>query len=132
PRQRPDLSDGAPQDSFVEQVRRRIRQLVRRAVEVVGAVRGVDRITQRNLVGDHEERRLRTLEQMLEGAGVAPSCVVERLPARKGIAARMRALPGAVLVERLALELAEVDVSELGVFLERSEERRVGKECSSW
>src|SRR5205823_790560 len=103
----------------VEEVRRRVRELVRRPIEIVRAVGGVDQVAQRNLVRNHEDRGLWALHELSEGLGVAAGGVVERLPAGERIAARALALPRPVLLERLAFEVAHVDVVEQRLDLER-------------
>ena len=57
-------------------------------------------------------RALRSRQQALVGIGVAPGRVVQALATGKGIPARVLRLPGPVVVDRPALELADVDVVE--------------------
>ena len=92
---------------------------MRRPVQVVGPVRGVDRVPQRDLVRDHQDGCLRPLEQALERVGITPRRVVERLATGKRIAARVCVLPRAVVVEGLPFQLPDADVAELGILLER-------------
>ena len=82
------------------------------AVELVRAERGVDRVADGDLVADDEDPPLRSREQALVGVGVAPGRVVQALAAREGVRARVLRLPGPVVVDRPALELADVDVVE--------------------
>ena len=63
-------------------------------------------------MADDQDAALRTREQALVRGCVAARRVVEALPARKGVGAGVLALPGAVVVDRPALELADVDVVE--------------------
>ena len=58
---------------------------------------------------------LRPAEQPVERVGVAAGGGVEGLAAGEGLVAGVGALPGAVDVERLALELADADVVEVGI-----------------
>jgi hypothetical protein len=63
-------------------------------------------------VADDEHRPLRAPGEVAEGLRVAARGVVEALAAGEVIVARVLLLPGAVAVERPALELADVDVVE--------------------
>jgi hypothetical protein len=63
-------------------------------------------------VADDEHRGLRALEQAAEAGGVPAGGVVEALTAGEGNVTRMVVLPGAVLLERRAVEVADVDVVE--------------------
>jgi hypothetical protein len=51
----PNLRDGTLQSSFVEEIGGRVCELMRRAVEVVGAVCCIDRVAQWDLVRDNED-----------------------------------------------------------------------------
>ena len=96
----------------VEEVRHGVLDLVRRPVEGVGAARSVQRVTDRDLVRDDEHGVVRQLQQAAERLRVPKRRVIQAFPARKGNLARVRVLPGAVGLERLALEVADVDVVE--------------------
>ena len=96
----------------VEQVGGRVRQRVFGPVEVVGARGRIQRVANRDLVADDEHRLLGSLEQPPKRPRVAPRGVVEALAAGERIRAPVRALPGPVRLDRLALEVADVDVVE--------------------
>src|SRR3979490_2145356 len=87
-----------------------------RAVEGDGAGSGVECVPHGNLVADDEHRGLGALEQALERLCISERRIVQALAAWKGIVSRVRALPGAVLVERRPFEVADVDVVEEGLF----------------
>ena len=72
----------------------------------------VQRVAHRDLVADDEDASLGSRQQALEPSRIAPCSVVEALAAREGLVAPVRVLPGAVVLDRLALEVAEVDVVE--------------------
>src|SRR5919201_5876062 len=93
---------------------------MRWAVEVVAAIGGVDRIAQGNLVRDDEDPFFGTVQEAAESACVPACGVVQRFSAGKLVVPRVRALPGAVIVERLSFELADVDVVEQCLRLERN------------
>src|SRR5262249_48904201 len=67
---------------------------------------------------EDEDRALRPLQELPVGPGVAPRSVGEGFAAWERIAARMGTLPGPVLLEAGALEVAHVDVVEKGFRLE--------------
>src|SRR5205085_10645041 len=100
------------QRRLVEEVRRRVPELVDGAVEVVRAVRGVEAVAERDLVADDEDLLLRPCEEPPEAFRIPARGVVEALAAGERVRAGVNALPGAVLVDRHALELADVDVVE--------------------
>ena len=83
----------------------------RRRIE---ALQGEERVAERQPVGDDEDQPLRAREDEPETADVARRHLGPALAAGRGL--RRVACPGppAVLVERLALELAEADVVQLG------------------
>src|SRR6266849_671056 len=90
--------------SVHEELDARRRTLERLRVEQVGRACGcVQRVAHRDLVADDEDRVFRPLEQAAERTGIAPGCVVEALAAGERLAARMRPLPRAVLLEFRAL-----------------------------
>src|SRR5579864_2821010 len=111
-----DVPRRAREGRLVEQVRGRIRDRMLRPVEIVGAGCGVQRVANRDLVTDDEYRLLGAGEELLVRGCVASRRVVEALAAGKGVCTGVRELPGAVLVERLTLELADVDVVEERLF----------------
>src|SRR3989442_846554 len=99
-----DPVDGARQGFFVEEIGRGVRQLMRRPVEIVRAVRGADRITERDLVRDDQDRRVRPFEQLPKPRRITPGGIVEGLAARERFAAGVPPLPGPVLLDGHALE----------------------------
>jgi hypothetical protein len=103
---------------------------MRRRVEIVGAGGRVERVADRDLVRDDEDRALGPRDELRERATVPPRDVVEALAAGKRIAASVRALPRAVVVDRHAFELADVDVVEERLLDERdlaTRERELGR-----
>ena len=58
------------------------------------------------------------LEQLAIGGRVAPPGVVEALAAGKRVGPSVRLLPQAVVVDRLALEVADIDIVEQRLGLE--------------
>src|SRR5919202_2918239 len=115
-----DPGDGALEGGLVEQVRRRVRELVRRPVELVRPIGGIDRVPQWDLVGHDEDPLLRPLEHPAVSLGVATRRVVERLAAGKLVAPYVLPLPRAVVAERLPLQLADLDVVEQRLLEERN------------
>src|SRR5687767_3578414 len=87
-----DPFDGAGERGLIEEVWRRVRKLARRTVQLVRAVGRVDRIPQRNLVREHEDRRLGPFEELRVRLGIALGRVVERLAAGKPVTPRVGAL----------------------------------------
>src|SRR5215210_914851 len=122
-----DSIDRALQAGLVEEVRDAVPDLVRRAVEVVGAGGGVQRIAHRDLVADDEDAWFPPCEEALERGRVAASGVVERLAAGERLVAAVRALPGTVVVDRPPLEVAERDVVEQRLLEERNATRIDGQ-----
>src|SRR6266566_8500884 len=98
--------------SVVEEVRRRVRERVLRRVEVVGAGGRVEGVPNRDLVADHEHALLGQFDEPPKGPRVAPSGVVEALAAGERVRAAMPPFPGSVCLDRLALEVADIDVVE--------------------
>src|SRR5206468_1979188 len=82
------------------------------AAVVVGARGRVERVADGNLVADDEHDLLGPLEQSAERPRVARGRLVEGLAAGEAVGARVRRLPGAVVVERAALQLADANVVE--------------------
>src|SRR5207245_2353726 len=82
---------------------------VRGAVELVRAGGRVERVPDRDLVADDEDRPLGPLEEAAEGADVAAGHVVEALAAGERLVSAVHTLPGPVVLDRAALELADVD-----------------------
>ncbi len=107
-----DVLCGTHERVCVEEIRRRIRDLMLGRVEVGRAGRSVERIAHRDLVADDEDRLLGPLDQPPAGARVPPAGVVEALAAGEWVAPQMVLLPGAVRLDRRALEVADVDVVE--------------------
>src|SRR5439155_14484905 len=104
---------------LVEEVGPRVCDLMDGAVEVVRAGRSVQRIADRDLVADDERGPVPALEQTPIGVGVATRRVVEALAARERVAACVLPFPRAIVVDRPALEVANVDVVEKRLNLER-------------
>ncbi len=115
-----DLVYRAVEGFPVEEVRRRVRELMGRAVEIVRSVRRIDRVSQRDLVRDDEDARLWPVEQPPKRPSVPACRIVEGLAARKRVPWRVRPFPGAVVLDRLPLELADVDVVQERFDLERN------------
>jgi hypothetical protein len=88
-------------------------------VELVRSGGRVDRVANRDLVADDEDPPLRPREQPLVRLRVPPCRVVQALAARESVRPRVLALPGPVVVDRAPLELADVDVVEERLHLER-------------
>src|SRR5579862_1319477 len=105
-RRRPD------ERGVVEEVRRRVRDPALGRVEVVRTGRGVERVAGRDLVADDEDRVLGSLDEPAERPRVATGGIVEALAAGEGHGTRVLPLPLPVGRDRVALELADVDVVE--------------------
>jgi hypothetical protein len=88
-----------------------------RQVEVVRAFRRVDRVAHGDLVAHAEDRLLVAPEEAFVGGCVTVGGGVEALSARERVAVCVGVLPGAVVLDRPALELADADVVEVGVDL---------------
>jgi hypothetical protein len=119
PRAQSQQRGGLGQAVLPEEVRRRIRDLVVRPIGIAGAFGRVERVANRDLVRDDEDRLLRTREHRLEPATVAGGRSFEALAAGKGVAACVRALPRTIFLDRLALEVADVHVVEERLHHER-------------
>jgi hypothetical protein len=85
----------------------------------VGAAERVQCRADWDLVTDDEHALVRALEQAAIGGRVAQGGPVEALAAGEAVAAGALTLPGAVLLERPALERADIDVVEEWLFNER-------------
>ncbi len=96
----------------VEEVGRRVRDPVIGPVELVRAVRRVQRVADRDLVADDEDRPLGTVEHHAEAACVPARGIVEAFAPGERIAPAVRPLPGFVRLDRVALEVADIDVVE--------------------
>src|SRR6266566_10005343 len=107
-----DSLRSASKRSVVEEVRRRVRERVLRSVEIVGAGGRVEGVPNRDLVADHEHTLLGPFDEPPKGPRVAPSGVVEALAAGERVRAAMPPFPGSVCLDRLALEVADIDVVE--------------------
>ncbi|HEX6491711.1 MAG TPA: hypothetical protein VF002_10135 [Gaiellaceae bacterium] len=70
-------------------------------------------------MADDEQAAARALAQAAKGGRVAQAGLVEALAPREAVAAAVRALPGPVLLDRLPFELADLDVVEERLRLQR-------------
>src|SRR5262249_963162 len=104
---------------LVEQERRRVRDRVDGPVQIVRAAGRVERVADWNFVTHDQHLLVWTLEQLAVGLPVPTGGVVEAFGARKALGARPPAFPVAVLVDRPALELADLDVVEERLLHER-------------
>src|SRR5947207_708697 len=95
-----------------EEERRRIRNRVNGTVEIARFSDRIQRVADRDLVADDERAPVRPREQSAVRLGVAERRLDEALATWKAVAPDVLALPGVVLVDRLALEVADVDVVE--------------------
>src|SRR4051812_39597847 len=107
---------GVVKRPLVEEIRRRVRDQVDRPVEVGGARGCVEGVAEGDLVADEEERLLGPGEELPEGPCVSAGGVVEALAAEKAVLPRVLVLPVAIRSERVALEVADVDVVEERLF----------------
>ena len=114
-----DAVGGSPQACLVEQVQHGVAELVRGAVEVVGAGGGVEGVAHRDLVADDEHAPLGSEKQPPEGVRVATRGIVEALAAGEGVGTVVVGLPGPVGGDWLSLQLADIDVVEERFRLER-------------
>ena len=114
-----DAVGGSPQACLVEQVQHGVPELVRGAVEVVGAGGGVEGVAHRDLVADDEHAPLGSEKQPPEGVRVATRGIVEALAAGEGVGTVVVGLPGPVGGDWLSLQLADIDVVEERFRLER-------------
>src|SRR6266576_1181872 len=107
-----DSLRSACERSVVEEIRRRVRERVLRCVEVAGAGGRIEGVPNRNLVAHDEHALLVPLDEPPKGPRVASSGVVEGLAAGERVRAAVLPFPGAVRLDRLALEVADIDVVE--------------------
>ena len=84
------------------------------AVELVRARGRIDRVAHWDLVADHEHHVLGPAQDQPVRAGIPRRCVVEALASGEPLAASSTVLPGSVIGDRLALEVPDPDVVELG------------------
>jgi hypothetical protein len=81
-------------------------------------------------VADDEDPLFGACEQALVGEGVAPCRVIEALTTWKSVAARVCPLPRSVVVDRFPFEVADVDVVQERLDVERhapSRQRQLGR-----
>src|SRR4051812_50190007 len=103
-----DHLDRARNRRLVEQIRSCVSQLMHGAVELIRSAGRVDRIAERDLVRDDEDALLRTVEELLERAGIPAGGGVERFaPPGRGRANR-GLLPPAGGLQRASLALPAV------------------------
>ena len=114
-----DPRRGALEPFLVEEVRDTVRDLVHGTVELVRPRRGVDGVADGDLVAHDEDSLLGAREEVLVCEGVTPCGVVEALATRKGVGARVCSLPRPVVLDRPAFEVADVDVVQKRLDLER-------------
>jgi hypothetical protein len=113
----PEGRGGAPHSLGVEQERRRVWHVVERLVRVGRATRRVDRVADRDLVADAEDRVFGSRGEPSECIGVARRGLVETLPAGEAIGPRELELPEAIVRECPALQLPDPNVVEIRVDL---------------
>ena len=83
-----------------------------RSVELVRTRGRVERVADRDLVADDEHALVRGGEQAAEAVRVAMSSLVKALAAGKAVGTDVLALPGAVVLDRQALQLPDPHVVE--------------------